>query len=43
MNEQKLPPVTQIAVVSFALIIASGIWIAAHLVHLPLWDMRMPG
>jgi hypothetical protein len=37
MNEQKLPPVTQIAVVSFALVIASGIWIAAHLPkHVPI-------
>jgi hypothetical protein len=37
MNEQKLPPVTQIAVVSFALIIASGIWIASHLPkHVPV-------
>lgn len=37
MNEQKLPPVTQIAVVSFALIIASGIWIVAHLPkHVPI-------
>jgi hypothetical protein len=37
MTEQKLPPVTQIAVVSFALIIASGIWIASHLPkHVPI-------
>jgi hypothetical protein len=37
MNEAKLPPVTQIAVVSFALVIASGIWIAAHLPeHVPI-------
>ncbi|HEX4735550.1 MAG TPA: hypothetical protein VH247_14140 [Thermoleophilaceae bacterium] len=37
MSEQKLPPVTQIAVVSFALVIASGIWIAAHLPkHVPI-------
>jgi hypothetical protein len=37
MTEPKLPPVTQIAVVSFALIVASGIWIVAHLPkHVPL-------
>lgn len=37
MNEAKLPPVTQIAVVSFALVVASGIWIVAHLPeHVPL-------
>jgi hypothetical protein len=37
MNDAKLPPVTQIAVVSFALIIASGIWIASHLPkHVPI-------
>jgi len=37
MNEAKLPPVTQIAVVSFAMIIASGIWIASHLPkHVPI-------
>jgi hypothetical protein len=37
MNEAKLPPVTQIAVVSFALIIASGIWIVSHLPkHVPI-------
>jgi hypothetical protein len=37
MTEQKLPPVTQIAVVSFALIIASGIWIVSHLPkHVPI-------
>jgi membrane-bound acyltransferase YfiQ involved in biofilm formation len=37
MTEQKLPPVTQIAVVSFALVIASGIWIASHLPkHVPI-------
>jgi hypothetical protein len=37
MSEQKLPPVTQIAVVSFALIVASGIWIASHLPkHVPI-------
>ena len=37
MTDTKLPPVTQIAVVSFALVIASGIWIAAHLPkHVPI-------
>ena len=37
MNEAKLPPVTQLAVVSFAMIIASGIWIASHLPkHVPI-------
>jgi hypothetical protein len=37
MTETKLPPVTQIAVVSFALIIASGIWIVSHLPkHVPI-------
>jgi hypothetical protein len=37
MTETKLPPVTQIAVVSFALIVASGIWIVSHLPeHVPL-------
>ena len=37
MNDAKLPPVTQIAVVSFALVIASGIWIASHLPkHVPI-------
>ena len=37
MNEEKLPPITQIAVVSFALVIASGIWIASHLPkHVPI-------
>jgi hypothetical protein len=37
MNEAKLPPVTQIAVVSFALVIASGIWIVSHLPkHVPI-------
>jgi hypothetical protein len=35
--DTKLPPVTQIAVVSFALIIASGIWIVSHLPkHVPI-------
>ena len=37
MNDAKLPPVTQIAVLSFAMIIASGIWIASHLPkHVPI-------
>jgi hypothetical protein len=37
MTEAKLPPVTQIAVCSFALVIASGIWIVSHLPkHVPL-------
>ena len=37
MTEPKLPPVTQIAVVSFALVVASGIWIVSHLPeHVPL-------
>ena len=37
MNDAKLPPVTQIAVASFALVIASGIWIASHLPkHVPI-------
>ena len=37
MNEVKLPPVTQIAVVSFACVVASGIWIASHLPkHVPI-------
>jgi len=31
MTEQRLPPVTQVAVVSFALVIASGIYIASRL------------
>jgi hypothetical protein len=37
MSEQKLPPVTQLAVVSFTLVVASGIWIVSHLPnHVPL-------
>lgn len=37
MNELKLPPVTQIAVASFACVIASGIWIVSHLPkHVPI-------
>jgi hypothetical protein len=31
MTEQRLPPVTQLAVVSMALIVAAGIYIASHL------------
>jgi hypothetical protein len=31
MNDARMPPVTQVAVLSFALVVASGIWIAAHL------------
>jgi hypothetical protein len=37
MTEQKLPPVTQVAVVSFVCVIASGIWIVSHLPkHVPI-------
>jgi len=37
MNDEKLPPITQIAVFSFALVIAAGIWIVAHLPkHVPI-------
>jgi len=37
MTDTELPPVTQIAIVSFALIVASGIWIVSHLPkHVPL-------
>ena len=37
MNDVKLPPVTQIAVVSFALVVGSGIWIVSHLPkHVPI-------
>jgi hypothetical protein len=37
MSEQKMPPVTQLAVVSFTLVVASGIWIVSHLPnHVPL-------
>ena len=36
-DQTKLPPVTQIAVVSFALVVASGIWIVSHLPkHVPI-------
>jgi hypothetical protein len=31
MTERRLPPVTELAVVSMALVIAGGIWIASHL------------
>jgi uncharacterized membrane protein len=31
MNEQKLPPVTQLAMASLALIVAGGIYLSAHL------------
>ena len=33
MSEERLPPVTQVAVVSFALIVSAGIYLAAHLPH----------
>jgi hypothetical protein len=33
MTESKLPPVTELAVVSMALIVAAGIYIASHLPH----------
>ncbi len=37
MNEQRLPPVTQVAMLSLALIVAGGIYLAAHLPrHVPL-------
>jgi hypothetical protein len=37
MTEQKLPPITQVAVVSFVCVIASGIWIVSHLPkHVPI-------
>jgi hypothetical protein len=36
-DEQKLPPVTQLAMLSLALIVAAGIYLAAHLPkHVPL-------
>jgi hypothetical protein len=31
MTEQRLPPVTELAVLSMAMIVAGGIWIASHL------------
>ena len=33
MTERRLPPVTGVAIVSMALIIIGGIWIASHLPH----------
>jgi hypothetical protein len=37
MTERRLPPITQIAVCSFVLVIASGIWIVSHLPkHVPM-------
>jgi hypothetical protein len=37
MSEQRLPPVTELGVVSMALVIAGGIWIASHMpVDVPL-------
>jgi hypothetical protein len=37
MNERRLPPVTQIGMTSLALIVAGGIYLAAHLPnHVPL-------
>jgi hypothetical protein len=37
MTQQKLPPVTQVAVVSFMCVIASGIWTVSHLPkHVPI-------
>ena len=37
MTERRLPPITQVAVCSFVLVIASGIWIVSHLPkHVPL-------
>jgi hypothetical protein len=37
MTEQKLPPVTQLGMVSLALIVAGGIYLSAHLPnHVPL-------
>ena len=36
-DQAKLPPVTQLAVVSFALVVGSGIWIVSHLPkHVPI-------
>lgn len=31
MNEQRLPPVTELGVVSMALVVVGGIWIASHM------------
>ena len=37
MNEERLPPVTQLAMVSLALIVIGGIYLSAHLPrHVPL-------
>jgi hypothetical protein len=36
MNEERLPPVTELAVVSMALVVAGGIWIASHIPIVPL-------
>ncbi len=37
MSERRLPPVTQVGMLSLALIVASGIYLAAHLPeHVPL-------
>ena len=37
MNEQRLPPVTQLAMASLSLIVAGGIYLSAHLPqHVPL-------
>jgi hypothetical protein len=37
MNEQRLPPVTQVGMASLALIVAGGIYLSAHLPqHVPL-------
>jgi hypothetical protein len=37
MNERQLPPVTQLAMLSLALIVAGGIYLSAHLPeHVPL-------
>jgi len=37
MNEQKYPPVTEVAMLSLALILAGGIYLSAHLpLHVPL-------
>jgi hypothetical protein len=37
MDEQKLPPVTQVAMLSLALIVAAGIYLSAHIPqHVPL-------
>ena len=37
MSEPKLPPVTQLAMASLALIVAGGIYLAAHIPnHVPL-------